>query len=99
MTRRTIPKTVKAETETMTTMAKPLSLLFAALAILLVAPPAEAYIGPGAGITLIVSFIGLLVAVVAAIGAVLFWPLRRLMKRRRAAATTAPQTDAAESKS
>jgi hypothetical protein len=39
------------------------------------------------------------VAVVAAIGAVLFWPLRRLMKRRRAAATTAPQTDAAESKS
>jgi hypothetical protein len=80
-------------------MAKPLSLLIAALAILLVAAPAHAYIGPGAGITLIGSFIGLLVAVLAAIGAVLFWPVRRMIKRRKAAATATPQTDAAESKS
>jgi hypothetical protein len=80
-------------------MAKSLSLLIAALAILLVAPPAEAYIGPGAGITLIGSFIGLLVAVFAALGAVLFWPLRRMMKRRKGAASATPPPDAAKSKS
>jgi membrane protein implicated in regulation of membrane protease activity len=80
-------------------MAKPLSLLIAALAILLIAPPAEAYIGPGAGITLIGSFIGLLVAVFAALGAVLFWPLRRMMRRRKAAASATPPPDAAKSKS
>jgi hypothetical protein len=43
-----------------------------------------AYIGPGAGLTLIGSFIGLCLAVLAAFGAILAWPIRRLLKRRRA---------------
>lgn len=46
--------------------------------------PAAAYIGPGAGL----SLIGALWAVIAAVGAALFfvlaWPLRRMLRRRRA---------------
>lgn len=42
---------------------------------------AFAYVGPGAGLTLIGSLIGVVVAVVLAIGAVLLWPLRRLIRK------------------
>ena len=60
------------------------SLLIATLAFL-VAWPAAAYVGPGAGL----SLLGALWAVVAAIGlALLFvviWPVRRLLKRRNVA--------------
>lgn len=62
----------------------------------LVAWPATAYIGPGAGL----SLVGALWAVIAAIGAALFfvlaWPLRRMMRRRRAeqAADAAATADA-----
>lgn len=49
----------------------------------LVALPAMAYIGPGAGL----SLVGALWAVIAAVGAALFfilaWPLRRMLRRRR----------------
>jgi hypothetical protein len=46
------------------------------LAILFVlsAQPAEAYIGPGAGITMLGALWGVIVAVALALGAVLFWP-------------------------
>jgi hypothetical protein len=47
---------------------------------------AHAYVGPGAGLTLIGSLIGLGAAVLAAIGAVLLWPFRRWLKRRKAGA-------------
>jgi membrane protein implicated in regulation of membrane protease activity len=44
--------------------------------------PAAAYVGPGAGISLIGSTIGLLVALGMAIGFVVIWPLRALFRRR-----------------
>jgi hypothetical protein len=55
------------------------------LAILLVlsAQPAEAYIGPGAGITMLGALWGVIVAVALALGAVLFWPIRILLRKRR----------------
>ena len=51
--------------------------------------PAMAYIGPGAGITLLSAIWSVIVAFVLAIGAVLFWPIRILFRRRRNRATKA----------
>ena len=45
--------------------------------------PAFGYIGPGAGITVLGALWGVLVAIVLTIGAVLFWPVRILFRRRR----------------
>ena len=50
-----------------------------------VASRAEAYVGPGAGITLIGALFGLVSAVFLALLAVLRWPLRRYLARRKAA--------------
>ena len=46
--------------------------------------PAAAYVGPGAGLSLLGAFWGLLLAVAAALGFVILWPLRRLFRRGRA---------------
>jgi len=61
------------------------------LAILFVlsAQPAEAYIGPGAGITMLGALWGVIVAVALALGAVLFWPIRVLLRKRRKPAAPA----------
>ena len=61
------------------------------LAILFVlsAQPAAAYIGPGAGITMLGALWGVIVAVALALGAVLFWPIRVLLRKRRKPATPA----------
>ena len=61
---------------------------FFVFAILLCAfaGPAQAYVGPGAGVTLIGAAIGLIVAVVMAVGVIVLWPLRRMLKRRKVAA-------------
>jgi hypothetical protein len=40
-----------------------------------------AYIGPGPGLGMIGALIGLVVTVITAIGAVLLWPLRTLLKK------------------
>jgi hypothetical protein len=40
-----------------------------------------AYIGPGPGLGMIGALIGLVVTVITAIGAVLLWPLRALLKK------------------
>lgn len=62
----------------------------ALLALVLLAPaPALAYIGPGAGITMLGALWGVVMAVALAIGAVLFWPIRALLRRRKAAAPAA----------
>ena len=46
--------------------------------------PVLAYIGPGAGISVLGSLLGILTTIVVAIGAIIFWPLRKYMKRRKA---------------
>jgi hypothetical protein len=45
---------------------------------------AQAYVGPGAGITLIGALIGLVSAIFLALWAVLRWPFRKFMARRKA---------------
>jgi hypothetical protein len=54
-----------------------------ALGLSLFATPAFAYIGPGAGITVLGALWGVVVAIVLAVAAVLWWPLRILFRRRR----------------
>ncbi len=68
------------------------SLLAASLFCLAVAAatPAQAYIGPGAGITMLGALWGVVVAVALALGAVLFWPIRVLLRRARRRPSTAP---------
>lgn len=53
------------------------------------AMPAQAYVGPGAGVTLIGALIGLISAIFLALWAVLRWPVRRFLARRKAAAGSA----------
>ena len=63
--------------------------LIVAVAVILgaatLAQPAFAYVGPGAGLSLLGALWGLLLALVAAVGFVVAWPVRRWLKRRRKA--------------
>jgi hypothetical protein len=69
---------------------------------LTVSGPAMAYIGPGAGITMLGALWGVIVAVLLAVGAVLFWPIRALIRRTRktpaAPAQNAPAATTAREK-
>lgn len=57
------------------------------------AAPAFAYVGPGAGLSLLGALWGLLLALFAAVGFIVGWPVRRWLARRRAAASgSAPAT-------
>jgi hypothetical protein len=51
----------------------------------LAASPAFAYVGPGAGLTLLGALWGLIVAVVLSVGFILLWPIRRMMRRNKRA--------------
>jgi hypothetical protein len=53
------------------------------LFLFVAAAPVEAYVGPGAGISVLGSLLGILATILVAIGAVIFWPIRKLMKRRK----------------
>lgn len=73
-----------------------LSLILPAALLFSFCDAALAYIGPGAGITLMGALWGVIVAIALAIGAVLFWPFRILMRRyRNRNNKTAPEKTAA----
>lgn len=63
------------------------ALLAAAAALTLTASPALAYVGPGLGLATIGAILGGLAAVVLAIVGVFWYPIRSMMKKRKAAAT------------
>ena len=54
----------------------------------LAAAPAFAYVGPGAGLTLLGALWGLVVAVVLSVGFILLWPVRRLLRRNKQVSAT-----------
>jgi hypothetical protein len=57
---------------------------FVGIAMIIIATPVYAYIGPGSGISLLGGLWAVLVGVVLALAAILFWPIRYLIKRMRA---------------
>ena len=57
-------------------------LLLSAGGLVAAATPALAYVGPGAGLSLLGALWGVLFAVFAALAFVVIWPVRRLIKRR-----------------
>ena len=62
-----------------------------ALGALLAAPGiADAYVGPGLGVGAIAAFFGAVLAVLLAIVGVVWYPLKRLLKRRKASAESDP---------
>ena len=63
-----------------------------AIAIFAVSFPVAAYVGPGAGLSALGSLFALLAAVVVAIFGFLWYPIKRLLNKRRA---TAAQADTA----
>ncbi len=62
---------------------KPIRIPLAFALVLGISTTAEAYVGPGAGISLLGSLLGLIGVVLLALGSVLLWPVRRLLKKRR----------------
>jgi hypothetical protein len=59
------------------------------IAVLIVPMPVAAYVGPGAGLSALGSLLALLAAIVVAIVGFLWYPIKRLLGKRRAAATQA----------
>lgn len=53
------------------------------LSLTLCCSAAFGYVGPGTGITLVGSLIGLVTAVLVSLWALLSWPIRRLIRRFR----------------
>ena len=52
------------------------------LVLMATAPLAMAYIGPGSGISVVGSLLGLLATILITVGAIALFPFRRMMKRR-----------------
>lgn len=69
--------------------------MIAALIVIALPHTAAAYVGPGAGLSLLGALWGLLLAIGAAFALIAIWPLRRLMRRRavRAAAERGAAVD------
>jgi membrane protein implicated in regulation of membrane protease activity len=65
-------------------MIKTITLILLALVLLTPVSTALAYVGPGAGMSVLGSLLSILATIVVAIGAIIIWPLRKFMKRRKA---------------
>jgi hypothetical protein len=62
------------------------------LALLIVSTSAEAYIGPGAGLSFLGSLWAVLVGIVLALLAILSWPIRLVWRRLRGTPTATSAT-------
>jgi type VI protein secretion system component VasK len=56
---------------------------------------ASAYVGPGAGLTMLGALLGVIFAIVLAIGGLLMWPIRAMRAKRRAAQAEARKSSPA----
>jgi membrane protein implicated in regulation of membrane protease activity len=78
-------------------MKRRINLLMMVLMMLAPVSSALAYIGPGAGISVLGSLLGILATFFVAIGAILIWPLRKWSKRRKARRPSAGNAGASDS--
>lgn len=76
--------------------ARPLIALTASLPLLMVASPAQAYIGPGAGLGAIAITVALLLGVVLLVIGLVWYPLKRLLKGKKGGAVDSGRTDRPE---
>jgi O-antigen ligase len=61
------------------------AILIAAPVLLVCATPAQAYIGPGGAVSALGALLALIAAIVIALFGFLWFPIKRLLRRRRAA--------------
>jgi membrane protein implicated in regulation of membrane protease activity len=66
------------------------ALVVASAVVLLWPGPATAYIGPGPGITMLGALFAVIMALVFAVGGLLYWPIRTMRRRRRQSAAAGP---------
>lgn len=66
------------------------------LAFCLFAVPVHAYVGPGAGLSLIGALWALVAAIAAAVVFVIAWPIRRMRRRKREARAAHEREQAVE---
>ena len=59
------------------------AVLPAALLLALTPLPALAYVGPGAGISMLGALIGVVAAILLAVAGILAWPIRAMLRKRR----------------
>ena len=64
--------------------------------ILVSSESAHAYIGPGAGVTMLGALWGVILAIVFAVGGLLIWPIRALMHRRKQTKSIEKDSDSAD---
>jgi predicted AlkP superfamily phosphohydrolase/phosphomutase len=64
--------------------------LLAGLGVLLVAPPVEAYVGPGAGFALLSSFLVVFTTIVLAFVSLLVWPFRLALRAMKGGTRPTP---------
>ena len=57
--------------------------VFTIVGIALLPEIALAYVGPGAGISVLGALWGLIAGIVMALGIVLFWPIRMMIRKRK----------------
>ena len=68
------------------------SIVAATIVGLLVPGLASAYVGPGAGISMLGALWGLIIGVVMAVGVILFWPIRMMIRKAKAKKAGAEET-------
>ena len=77
-------------------MSKITTLILLTLLLLTQISTAMAYVGPGAGISVLGSLLSILATIFVAIGAIIFWPLRKYIKRRKARRETSAGKETAD---
>lgn len=69
-----------------------------AAALVVIALPAQAYVGPGAGLSLLSALWALVAAIAAAVAFIVLWPIRKAMKRKAAARAASENAEPATDK-
>lgn len=67
-------------------------------AALVIAVPAQTYVGPGAGLSLLSALWALVAAIAAAVAFIVLWPIRKAMKRKAAARAASENAEPADDK-